>query len=429
MNKETPYELNRRTFMKGIAGVAIGSAIGASESIAQTTEAPKPWKNWSGSVICNPRASERPQTEFDLMDLVRRANKEDWTVRLAGSGHSFTPLCATDGMTVSMADMKGVIDIDREARQATVLGGTKMRHMHVPLREAGLAMENLSDIDRQAIAGAIATGTHGTGKGIGSISGQVTGLRLLTASGDMLECSMDKDPDVFRAAQVSLGSLGIVVDVRMQFMDTYRLHEKSWISTFDECFSTLEESIKNNRHFEFFWVSQRDGCMNKTLNITEEMPDEMPDNENERIDHSDIVFPSVRSRRFNEIEYSVPEEHGPDCLLELRELMMGKHSDVVMPLEYRTVAAEDAYLSMAHGRDTVTISAHQLAELPHQVFFADVEAVFRNHQGRPHWGKIHTLKAKELAELYPKWDSFLKVREQLDPEGRFMNKHLKELFG
>jgi L-gulonolactone oxidase len=109
--------------------------------------------------------------------------------------------------------------------------------------------------------------------------------------------------------------------------------------------------------------------------------------------------------------------------------MMGKHSDVVMPLEYRTVAAEDAYLSMAHGRDTVTISAHQLAELPHQAFFADVEAVFRNHQGRPHWGKMHTLKAEDLAKLYPMWESFLKVREQLDPKGRFMNKHLQELFG
>ncbi|MFP6583715.1 MAG: D-arabinono-1,4-lactone oxidase [Candidatus Hydrogenedentota bacterium] len=427
MKKESPYTLNRRAFMKGVAGVALGSALSPNTATAQTTDAPIKWRNWSGSVTCNPAASGRPQNESQLVDLVHRANKEDWTVRLAGSGHSFTPLCATDGMTISMADMKGVVDIDKDALQATILGGTKMRHMHVPLREAGMAMENISDIDRQAIAGAIATATHGTGKGLRSISSQVIGLRMLTASGDILDCSMDDSPEIFRGAQVSLGALGIVTHVRMQFLKTYRLHEKGWISTFDETFSSLQQSIDENRHFEFFWVSQRDGCMNKTLNITKAEPDEMPDNENERIGHSDVIFPTVRSRRFNEIEYSVPEENGPDCLLELRELMMGKHSDVVMPLEYRTVGKEDAYLSMANGRDTVTISAHQLAELPHEAFFNDVEAIFRNHHGRPHWGKMHTLKAKELSELYPQWESFLKIREQLDPERRFMNDHLNDL--
>lgn len=428
MSNEPKHGIHRRTFIQGIAGTALGSAVGPPESTAQTSEPSEEWSNWSGSVTCTPKSSERAQSEADLVKLVHKADQEAWTVRLAGSGHSFTPLCATDGMTVSMADMTGIVELDHDARQATILGGTKLRHMHVPLREAGLAMENLSDIDRQAIAGAIATGTHGTGKGIPSIASQVIGLRLVVASGDIVECSLDESPELFRAAQVSLGSLGIVSTVRMQLMDTYRLHERTWTSSFDECFSSLEQSINNNRHFEFFWVSQRDRCMNKTLNITDKMPDEMKDNDNERIGHSDVIFPSVRSRRFNEIEYSVPEKLGPDCLLELRELMLGKHSDVVMPLEYRTVGAEDALLSMAYGRDTVTISAHQLAELPHEAFFADVESIFRNHHGRPHWGKIHTMNAKELATLYPEWESFRKIREQIDPKGLFMNDHLRTLF-
>lgn len=427
MKQDTPHGFNRRTFMKGVAGAALGASITGRNSMAQETT--DTWQNWSGSVSCSPQISARPQTEGELLNLVRQANQDKITIRLAGSGHSFTPLCKTDGMTISLAEMAGVTDIDRETMQATILGGTKMRHMHVPFRDAGLAMENLPDIDRQAIAGAIATGTHGTGKGFKSLSSQVIGLRMITADGEIVECSADNRPDIFHAAQVSLGALGIVTEVRMQLIPTYRLHEKLWTSTFDETFEALDELIATNRHFEFFWVSQRDACANKALNITDAAPDEMADNENERIDHSDIVFPSVRSRRFNEIEYSVPEANGPDCLRELRDLMLTKHSDVVMPLEYRTVAAEDAYLSTAHGRETVTISAHQLAELPYDAFFNDVEAVFRNHEGRPHWGKMHSLRAKDLSELYPKWKDFTRLRDQLDPTGLFLNGYLRDLFG
>ena len=212
-------------------------------------------------------------------------------------------------------------------------------------------------------------------------------------------------------------------------MPTYRLHEKLWRASFDECFANLEQLIAENRHFEFFWVSGRDVCAMKTLNITEEMPNKLPDVKGERIDHSDIIFPSIRSRRFNEIEFSVPEENGPDCLLELRQLLLNQYPEVTMPLEYRTVGADDIPLSMAQGRETVTISAHQLGDLPYQQFFGDVESIFRNHQGRPHWGKIHTHTAPELKNLYPKWEDFHTVRRRLDPEGRFMNDHLRELFG
>jgi len=430
MSNESLYEFNRRTFMKGVAGTAFATAIGTS---AHAQEKPLTWRNWSGSVNCTVQASERPKNEGELVNLVHKANKENWGIRLAGSGHSFTPVCHTDGMTISMAEMSGITDIDSSGLRANVLGGTKMRHMHLPLREAGLAMENISDIDRQAIGGAMATATHGTGKGLRSISSQAVSFRLVTATGDTIECSREENPEIFRAAQVSLGALGIVSHVRMQFMKTYRLHEKSYINTFDEMFEALDDSIANNRHYEFFWVSQLDGCMNKALNITDDPVDSLPElgdaSEGERTGFSDVIFPSIRNTRFNEIEYSVPEANGPDCLKELRELMKGKHKKVAWPLEYRTVGSEDSYLSMAAGRDTVTISAHQPAAAPLTGFFEDCEDIFRNHNGRPHWGKIHTMKAKELSALYPQWDNFQKVREQLDPKGLFMNDHLKEIFG
>lgn len=429
--------LGRRGFIKSTLAAAVTGAVGGrfpGAAYAQRSARPAPagaapgWKNWSGSVTCNPAAIERPTSEDEVQSLVLKARADGLPIRLVGTGHSFTPLCATDGVLMSLAELKGVVSTDLENLEATVWGGTKLRHMGGPLRAAGLAMENLPDVDRQAIAGAIATGTHGTGKGIGSLSTQVTGLRIVTATGEILECSADARPDIFKAAKVSLGALGIVTQVRMRLVPTYRLHEKGWSAPFEECFAQMEESIRTNRHFEFFWVSQSDACSIKTLNPTDRMPDELPDIEGERIGHSDRIFPSIRSRRFNEIEFSMAEEQGPQCLLELRELMRTKHTEVLMPLEYRTLAADDIYLSTAYGRDTVTISAHRLAYLSQEAFFSDVEAVFRNHGARPHWGKMHTHGAAELAGLYPMWEKFQAARRELDPEGRFMNAHLKNIF-
>ena len=419
----------KKTAAAALAGTFVPSA--GKSAGAQTApqverpDAPLTWKNWSGSISCTPQRIERPSTEGEVRSLLRTARAENLVVRLVGSGHSFVPLCATEGMLMSLANMKGVISTETERAEATVWSGTKIRHMGEPLRAAGLAMENISDIDRQAIAGAIATATHGTGHGIRNLSSQVIGIRFVTAAGDIVDCSKDQQPEIFKAAQVSLGALGILTQVRMQLVPTFRLHEKVWNASFDECFENMAGTIRDNRHFEFFWLPGSDTCIIKTLNPTDRMPDDLPDVEGERIGHSDQIFPSVRSRRFNEIEFSLSEEKGPDCLVELRQLMLTRHTEIAMPLEYRTVGADDIYLSPAYGRDTVTISAHRVANAQYEKFFGDVEAVFRNHGGRPHWGKIHTFEAAELAELYPMWEKFQDVRTELDPGGRFMNAHLR----
>jgi FAD/FMN-containing dehydrogenase len=309
-------------------------------------------------------------------------------------------------------------------------------------------MANMGDIDRQALAGAVSTGTHRTGRALGSISTQVTGLRLVTAAGEIIECSPSREPAIFKAAQVSLGALGVLTQITLRLLPQYYLHERTWVASFEACLAELEQHILANRHFEFFWAPQHDACAMKALNPVElplqeqaSTPILLGYGEGEapqgrlaryvreaRIDRSYRIFPSERNLKFNEIEFAVPYEHGPACLCELRHLMQSRYPHVQWPIEYRTLAADDIPLSPAYGRPSVTISLHQAAGLACQPFFADAEAIFRNHQGRPHWGKIHTHTAVELAQLYPQWPAFQTIRQQLDPTGLFLNAHLRSMF-
>lgn len=394
------------------------------------------WRNWSGSVVCTPQRVVAPRDEAEI--AARVAAPDAGVVRVAGTGHSFTPLCATDGTLLSLDGMQGMIAANPGASAATFWAGTKIHQMGAPLLGAGLAMANMGDIDRQALAGAVGTGTHGTGATLGSIATQVAGLRLVLASGDLLDCSQEREPEIFTAARVAFGALGVVTRVTLRVLPAYRLHERTWVASFDECMAQLPSLVRDNRHFEFFWSPQQDVCAMKSLNPTEaERLDVAPPPDvfggiaryvaPERIDWSYRIFPSERTILFNEMEFAVPAAQGPDCLRELRAMMQARHPDVSWPIEYRTLHADDIPLSPAHGRATVTISIHQAAELPHAAFFADAEAIFRNHRGRPHWGKMHAHTARELRDLYPQWDAFLAVRERVDPHGRFLSPYLRAL--
>lgn len=394
------------------------------------------WSNWSGNVTCTPQTMSTPTTESAVIALIKEAAVARTTVRVAGTGHSFTPLCASNAVLVALDGLQGLVTADHET--ATFWAGTKLHGVGDPLWAAGLAMANMGDIDRQALAGAVSTGTHGTGPTLGSIATQVVGLRLALASGEIVTCSPTQEPALFKAAQVSLGALGIITQITLRCLPAYRLHERTWVAGFDECMAQLAGLIATNRHFEFFWVPSEDVCAMKTLNPTTAETLESPSHpivtgrltryvRDEKIDRSYRIFPSERNLKFNETEFAVPAENGPDCLREIRDLMQQRYPAVLWPIEYRTLAADDIPLSPAYGRATVTISVHQAAELPYQPFFADVEAIFRNHQGRPHWGKIHTHTAKQLAALYPAWAAFQTVRTQVDPAGRFLNEHLRTI--
>ncbi len=397
------------------------------------------WTNWSGGVTCTPAHLAMPTSEDALLAIFREAERAGWEMRAAGTGHSFVPLCTSAGALLSLDGMQGMINADPAAMQATIWAGTKIHQIGAPLLAAGMAMENMGDIDRQSLAGAISTGTHGTGPTLGNISTQVVGLRLLTATGDYLDCAADREPEIFAAARVSLGMLGIITQVTLRTLPAYRLHEHTWVASFDECMDNLDTLIAATRHFEFFWSPGDDACAMKALHPTDAEQWEAPETapavtgrlaryvHPDRVDWWYRILPSERTLRFNEMEFSVPAAHGPDCLREIRQLMRDKHPDVTWPVEYRTLHADDIPLSPAYGREAVTISIHQDAALPHRPFFADAEAIFRNHRGRPHWGKMHWHTARDLRDLYPLWDQFQAVRARLDPTGRFLNAYLREM--
>ena len=438
--------IRRRDLLRGAAGAAAASTFAgglAGRAFAAAGRPPE-WTNWSGSVRFTPAEKSAPATVAEVQAAVRRAAAAGRGVRAIGSGHSFVPLCETSGLQLVTSRLRGIESVDAKQREAWILGGSKLYQIGEPLRRAGLALSTMPDIDRQALAGSVATGTHGTGRAIGSLSSYVTGLRLVLASGDVLECSAEKSPEIFRAAQVSLGALGVITGVRLALEPAFRLRERNWTAGFEACMAQLDSHVASNRHFEFFWFPDpnafvrgdlaKDLCAMKALNPTREPRDferwdDPAQTRGERVGWSDAIYASPRDVAFNEIEFAVPAERGPECVRELRQLMLTKHTDALWPLEYRTVKPDEAFLSPDHGRPTVTISAHQAAERSYRAYFADVEAVFRNHQGRPHWGKLHQLSAKELAPLYPKWDAFQHVRAQLDPKGVFGNAFLRRVLG
>ncbi len=395
------------------------------------------WRNWAENVECRPARLETPTSEEELAGIIRRGSGG---IRVAGSGHSFTPLCATDDTLISLDGMQGVISGDPSAREAVIWAGTKISRLGDMLRAEGLALENQGDVDYQALAGAIATGTHGTGIRLGSLSSQVTGLDLLLASGERITCSESVEPALFKAAQLSLGLLGVITRIHLRVRPAYRLHERTWAASFEETMARMEDHVSANEHFEFFWLPKFDASAMKALNTTEAAPygGEEPAGSDiagtierytrpERVDWSYRIYASERVVKFVEMEFAVPIANGPDCFRELRQLMREKHSEVSWPIEYRTLRGDDILLSPAYERDSVTLSLHQSNDLPYEDFFADAEAVFRNHGGRPHWAKLHNHTMTELRTLYPQWDRFQEQRERVDPDGRFLNPYLRRL--
>ncbi len=389
---------------------------------------PSTWSNWSGSVVCHPREIARPTNETAVIELITAAADADRTLRVTGTGHSFTPLCATDDVLVSLDNLQGLIEIDSSSSTATLWAGTKIASATELLLEHGWSLENQGDVDVQSLAGAISTGTHGTGPRLGSLSTQVAGLRIATSAGRTIDCSLAADAETFRTAQVSLGMLGVITAVTLRVLPAYRLHERLWQVPIEECLAELPAQIAAHRHFEFFWYPTTDLAHMKALDPTDEEPAAVADRPGERIDFSGRIFPTVRERRFNEIEYALPAAAGPECFAEIRRLLRDEFAEVTFPVEYRTLSADDVWLSPAFGRETVTLSVHEDAARPFAKFFDAVEAVFRRYNGRPHWGKLHTLTGQQLRPLYPQWDAALGVRRRFDPAGRFLNEHLRRVF-
>lgn len=385
------------------------------------------WSNWAGNVRCEPQRRVDAANEAEVVAALHEAERKGLCVRVAGSGHSFSPLVATDGLLLSLDGLAGIARHEPEARRVWVRAGTKLNELGPALHALGLALENLGDVDVQALGGALGTGTHGTGRTLPNLSARVSGLRLLRADGSLEVLRAEQQPERLAAARVSLGALGVVTAARIDCVPAYRLHERSERVPIEACLASLEERCAAHRHFEFFWYPTRDLAETKTLERTELRPEAVAERKYERVGWSHEILPSLRELRFVEMEYALPAAAGPDCFRALRERMQRGHPSVAWPVEYRSVHSDDAWLSPAHGRETVTLSVHQGAELPWQDFFADVEPLLRAHGGRPHWGKRHSLDAEALAPLYPRFEAFRQLRSELDAGRRFVNPHLAAL--
>ena len=385
------------------------------------------WKNWSGKLSAEPQRIVQVGTVDAIRSELFAARDGGWSVRTAGTAHSHYPLLPTNGVILDTRPLSGLVSVDAEAMTATFRAGTKIHACGRPLLEHGLGLLNQGDIDQQSVGGAIATGTHGTGVELGSFSSAVTELSVLLVDGSVVTCTPDCEPGLFEAARLSLGAVGVVLEVTLQVREAYRLEEQRWLEPLESVMERIDELVTATRHFEYFWYPGQDRAICKSIDITEE-PGRYPlGDEGQRLAWGFEVLPNQRLDPHTEMEYSIPTEHGPLCVAEIKNLLSSNYPDVLWPIEYRTVAADNVWLSPARGRSTVTVSIHEDVERDETAYYKDAETVFRAHGGRPHWGKVHYLSGEDLARDYDRWQDWWRVRDEVDPTGVLLNDALSKL--
>lgn len=414
------------------------------------------WSNWSGSVAA-PVGVTRPASEDELADLVRRAAK----VRATGAGHSFMPLCASDDLIVGLDALPGRITVAADRRTARIPAGWSIKRLTAALWDEGLALANQGDVNPQALAGAMATGTHGTGVDLGSLSTMARGFRLVGADGEAHWCDTATNPDLYEAQRLSLGMFGIATEIDVAVVPAFHLSERIEKRRWDEIRESYDDLAARHRHIEFWFFPHADDVILKTLDACDpcDPPPTTTDMEEaafrrvlgiaarlsfltpwlqrgmmranmngRRRGPAHAIFPSDRTIRFEEMEYEMPRAAGMDALAEVVGWIRKKRLPVTFPFEYRVVAADDIWMSPMNAGPVAAISMHQYAPMPWQVLFAEAEAIFRAHGGRPHWAKRHTLARSDVDALYPMAERYRGVRRAADPAGKFLNPHLEALF-
>jgi FAD/FMN-containing dehydrogenase len=391
---------------------------------------PEIWSNWSGSLKFTPGELKKPDGEQELLNIFQKALDEKQKIRVVGAGHSSSPLVVTSQLLISLENFKLIDRIDRENNTAWTGTGLTVKECGTNLLEHKLSFHNTGDVDIQFVAGAISTGTHGSGVKLQNLSSMLTGCRLLCADGSIREFTEEQDgKDFFDALRISLGTFGIMTSMRLKLLPAFKLDRKEWCTHTDDCINNIHELKEANRNFDFYWYPRSDLVKLRILNEPGQGMQQLPYAEQveDKSGWAIDVLPKERDLKFDEMEYALPLEAGPECFLEVRKIIKDKfRKDVAWRLLYRTIRADDFYLSPCYGRDTVTISLHQNAGFPIMDYFRTIEPVFLGYGGRPHWGKKHTLQSKEISSLYPKWNEFLTIRKRMDPEGIFLNEHLKK---
>ncbi len=425
------------------------------------------WSNWTGDQSCAPVEMAGPRSLQELVEVVAGAAADGRTVKVVGSGHSFSECALTDGVMVDLGALDKVLDADGEL--VKVQAGVVLADLSDALARRDRAQENLGDIDKQTLAGAISTATHGTGLTLPNISAQVTALELVTGAGEVLELSPENDPEGLLAARVSLGALGVISAVTLRTVPAFKLHRVDRVRDLEDVLGSLESDIRDNDHYEFFVFPYASNACTISRNRTEaparprgrfsQAVSEVllgyylaeglfrltrrfhglipPFNrvaaplvsEGEYVDSSFRVFSSERRFRFTEMEYALPLEHGPEALRRVLEWVARERYPVAFPVECRVVAGDDALLSPAFQRETFYMAVHQYRGMEWRPYFEAVEAIAGDYGGRPHWGKRHMLERATLAARYPRFQDFLEVRERLDPKRVFANGYTTRCLG
>jgi L-gulono-1,4-lactone dehydrogenase len=440
-----------------------------SRQISSTTEAGT-WRNWARNVTAQPARQATPASAAEVAAEIQQAAADGLTVRMVGSGHSFTPAAATDGVLLRPGKLTAIRSVDAAAGLVTVEAGCPLHVLNAELLARGLSLANMGDIQVQTVAGAVQTGTHGTGRDVGGMAAQVAGMELVLADGTIATCAAgDADPTLFEAARVSLGALGVLTAVTFRVVPAFLLEAREEPMVWAEVLSRLDELTADNEHFEFYWFPHSEGCLTKQNNRSAGPARPLPrwrylrDDEflsntvfgatcqlgrcvpaaipavnrvaaralgaRTYTDAAYRVFTSPRRVRFKEQEYAVPRAALPDVLGEVRALFRQRDWRISFPIEVRVTPGDDVWLSTAHGRDSAYIAVHVLRSSRHEEYFADIEAVMISAGGRPHWGKMHSRTADYFADVYAHFDDFVALRDSMDPERRFGNAYLTQVLG
>ncbi|NPD06335.1 FAD-binding protein [Nocardioides sp. zg-1308] len=430
------------------------------------------WRNWSGLEEAVPRHVETPRSVEDVVDVVRRTREAGRTVKMAGTGHSFTAIAAPEHTLLRPDGLTGVLAVDREAMTVTARAGTPLKDLNLALERLGLSLHNMGDIAEQTLAGATSTGTHGTGGVAAGLAAQLAGLELVTGTGEVVRASAQENPDVLEVARVGLGALGILTSLTFHVEPLFVVEAHEEPMTWARGLASYDEMVAASHHVDLYWFPHTDRLMVKQnvrtdLDPGEQEPpsrlaawweDELVSNsvfgglcrvgsrvpplvprinrvagralsERRYSDLAHRVFVSPRRVRFREMEYAVPREVGLDVLRECRRVIDASDWRIAFPVEVRTAPADDVPLSTAHGRDTLYLAFHVPQDTDHTAYFGGLEPILREAGGRPHWGKVHTRTAADLAPAYDRFDDFLALRDRLDPDRVFANDHLRRVLG
>lgn len=433
---------------------------GYSPDYPETPIGEESWMNWSGAQRATPNQLVSPQSLEDLSDFIRNATGR---IRPRGSGHSFSGLVPSEGTILDVSYLSGLKSYDEATGIATFGAGTTLFQTAAALNERGRAFPNLPDIVDQTLAGSFATATHGTGATLTALHDYVRGFRLVTANGDILSVTADSDPDLFSAGKVSLGALGVIAEYDVQTIPAFNLRRVLAAEPIEQVIENAEAIAESHRNFEFFYLPGTGLAASLTHDLHEGETTGVEPSEDDEVliglkqlrdqfgwwpwlrrkiaqsalpsgvleDVSDAsleLLATTRPIKFNEMEYHLPRDQG---LQALRKVVakMDRRKDAFFPMEVRFIAPDDAWLSPFNGGPRISIAIHAAVDEPFDYFFSDFEPIFRAHGGRPHWGKWHSLTRADFETLYPEFNRFAALRQQLDPDGKFLNPHLAEVFG